>query len=99
MMNKATMMDMAPELTKLPKPPMAPGNPAAMPAKIKIEMPLPKPRSVICSPSHIKNIVPATKLVTAVKRKPQPGAITKPGELSSATAMLNDWNNAKPKVP
>ena len=30
-----------------------------MPAKIISEIPLPTPRSVICSPSHIRNIVPA----------------------------------------
>ena len=34
-------------------------------AKINIEMPLPTPRSVICSPSHIMNMAPATKVVTA----------------------------------
>ena len=32
-----------------------------MPAKMMIEMPLPRPRSVICSPSHIRNIVPVTR--------------------------------------
>jgi hypothetical protein len=29
-----------------------------------IEIPLPKPRSVICSPSHIRNIVPVTSVDT-----------------------------------
>ena len=50
-----------------------------MPAKIRIEMPLPRPRSVICSPSHIRNIVPVDQLTTAVMRKPKPGSITRPG--------------------
>ena len=37
------------------------GSPAAIPAKMMIEIPLPKPRSVICSPSHIRNIVPVSR--------------------------------------
>ena len=35
-----------------------------------IEMPLPRPRSVICSPSHIRNIVPVVRFTTVVSRKP-----------------------------
>ena len=53
-------------------------------------MPLPRPRSVICSPSHIKNIVPAVSVHTAVMRKPMPGAITRPAELSNAIAIPRD---------
>ena len=34
------------------------GRPATMPAKISREMPLPTPRSVICSPSHITKMEP-----------------------------------------
>ena len=37
-------------------PPIADGRPATIPAKIIIEIPFPTPRSVICSPSQIKNI-------------------------------------------
>ena len=51
-------MLIAPVRTSSNRPPIALGRPAAMPAKIRIEMPLPRPRSVICSPSHIRNIVP-----------------------------------------
>ena len=36
---------------------------------------------------------------TAVMRKAKPGAITRPGEPSSASAMPSDWNNARPSVP
>ena len=75
------------------------GKPAAMPPKIKMEMPLPKPRSVICSPSHIKNMVPAVNVTMAVTRKPTPGESTSPADDSSARAMPMDWNKAKPKVP
>ena len=52
------------------------GNPITMPAKISSEMPLPTPRSVICSPSHITNIVPVVSVRIVVKRKPQVGAPT-----------------------
>ena len=89
-MKMATKMLMAPVRTNSSSPPMAPGKPAAMPPKIRIEMPLPKPRSVICSPNHIRNIVPAVKVTMAVMRKPKPGANTKPADDSSAKAMPMD---------
>ena len=47
-------------------------QPAAIPAKMIIEMPLPMPRSVICSPSHIRNIVPVTSVATVTKRNMSP---------------------------
>ena len=80
----ATMMLMAPVRTNSSNPPMELGKPAAMPAKMMMEMPLPKPRSVICSPNHIKNMVPAVRETMAVMRKPKPGVITKPADDSSA---------------
>eukprot|EP01139_Manchomonas_bermudensis_P007649 Amastigsp_a182117_8.p3 type:complete len:118 gc:universal Amastigsp_a182117_8:295-648(+) len=92
-------MFMAPVRTSSSRPPTALGKPAAIPAKIRIEMPLPRPRSVICSPSHIRNMVPATRLTTAVKRKPKPGLITRPAWPSSAMAMPSDWKMARPRVP
>ena len=98
-MKIATRMLIAPVRTSSSSPPIALGMPAAMPAKIRIEMPLPRPRSVICSPSHIRNMVPAVRLTTAVMRKPKPGASTRPGEASSAIAMPSDWNSARPSVP
>jgi hypothetical protein len=36
-------------------------------AKMINETPLPMPRSVTCSPSHIRNIVPAVSEITAVR--------------------------------
>ncbi len=62
-------------------------------------MPLPRPRSVICSPSHIMNIVPATRLDTAVTRNMMPGLMTRPGAASIAIAIDNAWNSASPSVP
>ena len=35
-----------------------------MPVKISSDMPLPMPRSVICSPSHMMNAVPAVSVIT-----------------------------------
>ena len=52
------------------------GSCAMMPVKMINEMPLPTPRAVICSPSHIRNSVPPTIVITVVSRKYQPGSIT-----------------------
>ena len=43
-----------------------------MPAKMSSEMPLPMPRSVICSPSHITKIVPVVSVIIVVMRNPGP---------------------------
>ncbi len=51
----------------------ADGSRSTMPAKMSSDMPLPMPRSVICSPSHMMNIVPVISVTTQMKRKPQPG--------------------------
>ena len=47
-----------------------------MPAKMISEMPLPMPRSVICSPSHMMNAVPVVSVIIVISRKPQPGSST-----------------------
>ena len=49
------------------------GRPATMPAKISRLMPLPMPRSVICSPSHMMKAVPAVSVSTVIRMKPMPG--------------------------
>src|SRR5574337_700908 len=54
----------------------APGRPATIPAKISSEIPLPIPRSVICSPSHIRNSVPAVSPTTDENTNPNPGVYT-----------------------
>ena len=48
---------------------------ATMPVKMISEMPLPMPREVICSPSHIRNIVPPTSVTITPRRKYQPGIV------------------------
>ena len=47
-----------------------------IPAVIIIEIPLPIPTSVICSPSHIKKVHPVVKVMTVINRNAHPGLIT-----------------------
>ncbi len=54
----------------------ASGIEATMPAKMMSEMPLPMPRSVICSPSHMMNAVPVVSETMVIRRKAQPGLAT-----------------------
>jgi hypothetical protein len=63
------------------------GRAATMPAKMISEMPLPIPRAVICSPSHIRNMVPPTSVMTVAIRKNQPGSVTMLVPDSRPTAM------------
>ena len=49
------------------------GRPTTMPAKISKLMPLPMPRSVICSPSHMMKAVPVVSVITVIRMKPSPG--------------------------
>ncbi len=44
-----------------------------MPAKMISEIPLPMPRSEICSPSHMMSAVPAVRVIITSRRNPQPG--------------------------
>ena len=64
----------------------APGNSATIPAKIISDMPLPTPRAVTCSPSHIKNTVPPKRNHGAGAEK-APGSTTTPSAPSSPTAI------------
>ena len=52
------------------------GRLATMPAKMMRLVPLPTPRAVICSPSHIRNMVPPTRVTTQETRKNRPGSMT-----------------------
>ncbi len=47
-----------------------------MPAKMMRLIPLPIPRSVICSPSHMMKAVPVVRVSTVMSLKPQPGCST-----------------------
>ena len=61
------------------------GISATIPEKIINEIPLPIPLWVICSPNHIKKIVPATIVVTVVTLKNIPGLMTKFSDDSNPT--------------
>ena len=54
----------------------AEGSSATMPARMISEMPLPMPREVICSPSHIRNMVPPVSVMVVDSRKNTPGSLT-----------------------
>ena len=58
-----------------------------MPAKMISDEPLPMPRAVICSPSHIRNIVPPTSVMVVEMRKNMPGSLTTFDEPSRPTEM------------
>ncbi len=42
-------------------------------------IPLPMPRSVICSPSHMTKMAPAVSVTTMIRRDAKPGVGTAPG--------------------
>ena len=61
-----------PALTRVRVAEIALGSLATMPANMMREMPLPMPFSVICSPSHMRNEVPAVRVSMVMSLKPQP---------------------------
>ena len=61
------------------------GISATIPEKIINDIPLPTPLSVICSPNHIKKVVPATKDIVVINLKDMPGSITKFPAFSNPT--------------
>ena len=75
------------------------GISATIPENIIKEIPLPIPLCVICSPNHIKNIVPATIVVTVEILKNKPGLITKSTEDSKPTESPYPWIVASSTVP
>ena len=64
-----TPAEMAPVLPSSKVEANAPGISATIPAKIINEMPLPIPLAVICSPSHIKSIVPVNNVIVVTNLK------------------------------
>ena len=60
----------------------ASGRRAIIPMKMISEIPFPKPRSVICSPSHIRNTVPAvSKTIDEIVNIPTMSGATTAAEL------------------
>ena len=76
----------------------ADGSSATIPTKIIKDIPLPIPLAVICSPSHIKNIVPPTKVIMQDALKYHPGSDANPW-LSRPTEMPYAWKKASTTVP
>jgi hypothetical protein len=68
--------DITPFLDNSNIPITALGRPETIPIKIIKEVPLPIPRDEICSPSHIRSIVPTTKVVIVENLKIKEGIIT-----------------------
>ena len=60
---------------------------ATMPDMMMSEVPLPMPRAVICSPSHIRKMVPPVSVITVEMRKIRPGSLTTLPEPSRPIAM------------
>ena len=80
------MVEIAPVLPSSNVVTRALGISATIPANIINEIPFPIPRWVICSPNHIRKIVPATIVVTVEILKNIPGSITKLADDSNPTA-------------
>jgi len=59
-------------------------------AKIINDIPFPIPRSLICSPTHIKKAVPAVSVMTVKPRKPQVFMVEMTTGEPSGAAMLSN---------
>jgi hypothetical protein len=97
MSKRANTPDISPVLTDSTVRPSALGIPEMMLARMIMEIPLPIPRSVTCSPSHNKNIVPVVMVTVAMNRNDQPEVSTMP-PFCSATDAPSDWNTASTNV-
>jgi hypothetical protein len=74
------------------------------------EIPLPMPRSVICSPTHIMKAVPVVSVSMLMRRKPQPGVGDDVADVrrvdrsplfiaSRLIAMPKPWTSDRTMVP
>ena len=78
-----------------------------MPAKMISEMPLPMPRSVICSPSHMMNAVPVVSEIIVIDVEVPAWDRAPPRRTGaywvllaiSQLAMKNDWTSARTMQP
>ena len=70
-----------------------------MPVKMISDMPLPMPRSLICSPSHMMNAVPVVSEMMVSSTKPKPGLMTMPCCIAcKPCAMPNDCRTERMMV-
>jgi hypothetical protein len=72
------------------------GRPMTMPAKMSSEMPLPTPRSVICSPSHMTKTVPVVSVSTVEATYQPPSGSTSLAWSQRATMKV--WNEQSTTV-
>ena len=77
--------DSAPVLPNSKVDAQARGISATIPEKIIKEIPFPTPLKVICSPNHIKKVVPATNDIVVIILKDRPGSVTKLPAFSKPT--------------
>ena len=70
-----------------------------MDIRLRLARSLPMPRSVICSPSHIRKTVPVTSVIIAVIRNAGPGLTTRPDWVCNQDAAAIDWKLASATVP
>ena len=84
---------------------MLEGNWATMEVKISSDMPLPMPRSVMSSPSHMMRPVPAVMvtIMSSIVMTEPPGMISavQPGKswpLLAVATMVLDWSSPRPMV-
>ena len=75
------------------------GISATIPEKIINEIPLPTPLKVICSPNHIKKVVPATSEIVVIILNDRPGSITKLPAFSNPTETPYPCKKAIKTVP
>ena len=75
------------------------GISATIPEKIISDIPFPTPLKVICSPNHIKKVVPATKEMVVIILKVKPGSITKLPAFSRPTETPYPCKQAINTVP
>ena len=72
-----------------------------MPVKMSSDMPLPMPRSVICSPSHMMKAVPVVRVMTHIGMKAYLPMVTMDWPvlvLVRVRAMAKDWTMARRTV-
>ena len=97
--NRIVVADKAPVLPNSNVEAKARGISATIPENIINYIPFPIPLCVICSPSHIKKIVPATKVITVVNLKNAALSITTVPEFSSPTETPYPCIVARSTVP
>ena len=66
-----------------------------MPAKMISDMPLPTPRSLICSPSHMMNAEPVVSVRMVIKRKADAGVINQRTDCSGRLVLQREGDRQR----